>query len=426
MHSWHLVAVIGDRGNVGAMLRMATSSSSPFRKGGRGIFRSAHTGGRGIEIPRRCAPAPFRKGGLFAAGPAADATDLNEPGRLVYARTTCAALLALVLLAHLCAHAQTITTRWEQLERAAEQRWRTALDDAPAPRSLGAALSAWALYDELRARLDDPADTLDALGRYQPALALDGVPRAVYDRAYALFWRRDYPRAENLFALLLAPENNDGFTIGNAHFWTGFLQRHVHGDTEAARRHYLQVHRYPACLVFTDEAVLELADIYRVRGTPEIALALLSQQIPCVDFWRNEHRKAARGHDIARAMHDVTNTVRHLLRMALTTQSVAVAAADFTERRTWPPAVPAPLFASIAVHLERTEPWPVYQTEITSRALAGPDQGARDPALADCLLHDWPSLDAVAEAHPEILTNRALSNNIFEQVRRTMLNPPQP
>ena len=52
------------------------------------------------------------------------------------------------------------------------------------------------------------------------------------------------------------------------------------------------------------------------------------------------------------------------------------------------------------------------------RALTGPDAATNNPALEDMLLHDWPLMDNVAELHPEILTNRVLSNNIFKQKRR--------
>ena len=47
-------------------------------------------------------------------------------------------------------------------------------------------------------------------------------------------------------------------------------------------------------------------------------------------------------------------------------------------------------------------------------------------ALTDMLLHDWPSIDWVAEHNPVIITNRVLSNNIFEQKRRTRLITPLP
>ena len=195
----------------------------------------------------------------------------------------------------------------------------------------------------------------------------------------------------------------------------------------AALPHLLSAHRYPACLVFIDAAGREAADIYYTRGLRDIARAVLAQQIPSIDYWKNDHKRAARGFDIAYAAQDATNIVRNLLRMASTTQHVACAAADLAARRSWvADLLPPDRFAAIAAYLTAVEPWPVYQAEIISRALAGPEQGARDPALTDFLLHDWPEIEAVADAFPVVLTNRPLSNNIFPQRRRAQPLTPMP
>jgi hypothetical protein len=313
--------------------------------------------------------------------------------------------------------AASATSAWRQA-MAATRDWHAVFSAVPAA-SIMSLCQAAARYDVLMHRLNATNDDCAGIEAQAAALAVPDAARQVYDRAYRYIWKDDFTRAENLFRLLIQSENADGFTRGNSHYWLGFIARRIHGNPAAALPHYLQVHTYPACLVFIDAAVMEAAEIYQERGCYDTALALLAQQIPSIDFWKNEHLKAARSFHIAQDRRDATNVVRQLLRMAASTQHLAYVAADLEARRSWLAEwLPAAQFDAIAAHIEALEPFPIYQAEIISRALAGPEQGSKDPDLTDMLLHEWPSLDTVALETPIVMTNRPLSNNVFPQQRR--------
>jgi tetratricopeptide (TPR) repeat protein len=310
---------------------------------------------------------------------------------------------------------------WRALEQDAGAHWRQLAIgvEMQAEHSMTATRAGAVAWNILQQRLADPADAYEGITSCAAALGLPGVPREVYERADGLFWRGDYGRATQLFTLLVSTNNPDGFVLGNSHYWLGFLLYHHSGQSVRGLVHLLAAHRYPACLVYIDAAGREAAEIYYARGRMDAARAILAQQIPSIDYWQNEHKRAARGFDIARATRDQTNLVRNLLRMQNAAAYVACAGEDAEARRGWVADWLVPdHFDAIAAYLTAVEPWPVYQAEIISRALAGPEQGSRDAALTDLLLHDWPSLEDVAMAAPVVLTNRPLSNNVFPQRRR--------
>ncbi len=378
----------------------------------------------------------------MAAGPAADATGQNEPGRLLYVRAARAALLAFLactarlyglppsgvsphasVSARLDHIAYQASSRWDALEHAAALRWDDTRSNAAGPgHSLAAALHAWALYDELRPRLADTADTYEDAPRYAPVLALDGAARLVYDRAYALYWQRDYARAERLFRLLLAPGNTNGFTIGNSHFWLGYLLDAHQGKPAAALPHYLVVHTYPACLVFTACAYHYAARIYHRAGLRDVALALYATQVPSIDYWRNEHANARAALAVSFEQACPTNVLLQALRIqrAADAQGLDDTTAVMAARRRLSRVMPLAHIGALAAELAHGYSPIQHETECIQRALTGPDAATNDPALVDMLLHAWPTLDTVADLHPEILTNRPASNNIFPHIRRAM------
>ncbi|MCX7005259.1 MAG: hypothetical protein NTV22_18580 [bacterium] len=288
--------------------------------------------------------------------------------------------------------------------------------------SLRDAYASLAAQEALLLRLADPSDPLNDLERYQAALRLPGIARQIYDRAYLYFWQRDYARAEKLFGLLVAPTNPDGFTKGNSHYWLAHLLYARHGDAQQALPHFLQVHAYPACLVFTACAYLEAAQIYHGMGQRDIALALYATQIPSIDYWRNEHSAATASLPIAFEQGDVTNVAVQIVRLQ---RAACVLHANcdsiiMATRRRLARTLPAS-------HCEELLAWahywysPMqYETERIQRAMSQPDLASNSAALTDMLLHGWPSMDEVAQCQPEILTNRPLSNNIFPQRRRAL------
>ncbi len=295
------------------------------------------------------------------------------------------------------------------------------------PLSVRTTLSALRLLEELKQRVATTNDPLQNLDRYVPLFRLRGAPMTAFWWARHMVSQGDFARAKNLFELLVAPANPDGFTLGNSHYWLGVLLHEISHQPNAALPHFLEVHRYPACLVFTDASYIKAAELYRLRGRRDTALALYAIRIPSIDYHKNELYKVRASADLARESGDVTNQVRQLMRL----EDLTVGATYFTPAvahlRAELDAMLSPaVVTAITAQLTLTMPFDLYTMEAIGRALTGPDAGTNDAALTDMLLHDWPSMDWVAEHNPVIITNRVLSNNIFEQKRRTRLITPLP
>lgn len=284
-----------------------------------------------------------------------------------------------------------------------------------------------AQYALLLQRLADTNDSLAGIAACAPALRITNAADIVYRRARGLISTYQYRRAENLFTLLLAPENSNGFTKGNAHFWLAWLRASQHRDLDGALQHYLRVHAYPACLVYTDAAYYHAANLYALRRKQDTALALLAIRVPSIDYYKNEMRKATASYESARSAGDLTNQIRQLLRYDYAAQRMA--ASQQHEAYGWASIVracPAPLVQSMRDYMPAHDSFDDYTSAAIQRALTGPDAGTNDPVLADMLLHEWPSFDWVATHHPLIITNRPLSNNIFEHKRRVLNLTPNP
>jgi len=295
------------------------------------------------------------------------------------------------------------------------------------PLSVRAALSALRLLEELKQRVANTNDSLGNLEQYAPLFRLRGAPMTVFWWARHMVSQGDFARAKNLFELLVAPANPDGFTLGNSHYWLGVLLHQIDHQSNAALPHFLEVHRHPACLVFIDAAYCKAAELYRLRGLRDTAQALYAIRIPSIDYHKNELYKSRASNDLARETGDVTNQVRQLMRL----EDLAAGATYFTpaaaQLRTEVAGMLSPaVVTAITAQLSLTMPFDLYTMTAIGRALTGPDAATNDAALTDMLLHDWPSIDWVAEHNPVIITNRVLSNNIFEQKRRTRLITPLP
>ena len=285
--------------------------------------------------------------------------------------------------------------------------------------SINKAQKAQNLLDELMKRIKDKNDPLDNLQEYEPVIYDSISAHLIYDNAYDMLKAGDSKRSGKLFEFLINEKNPNGFTVGNSYYWRGFLLKELYHNIDAAFDSYLQVHAYPSCLVYTDDSYIRAAEICRFRGKRDTALALYSIRIPQVDYYKNEFRKIFASIDIARESKDLTNRVRQVMRadeIALCEPKYENLGEDLFKSLC--SLASTTTIAAISANLAKTEIFDHYTMKTIIRALTGPDAATNNPALEDMLLHDWPVMDVVAESHPEILTNRVLSNNIFEQKRR--------
>ncbi|MCK5852082.1 hypothetical protein KAH27_03545 [bacterium] len=275
------------------------------------------------------------------------------------------------------------------------------------------------ILDKLLKRINDKTDPLDNLQEYEPVICDSISAQLVYDNAYDMIKSGDINRSFNLFSFLISDKNPNGFTVGSSYYFRGVILEELYHNTEAAFDAYLQVHAYPACLVYTDDSYIRAARISRFRKKRDTALALYSIRVPQIDYYKNEFRKIFASIDIARERNDLTNRVRQVMRANELSQckpkyeKLADSVYKDLCGRTSTNKI-----AAISADLAKTESFDQYTMKTIIKALTGPDAATNNPALEDMLLHDWPLMDNVAEMHPEILTNRVLSNNIFEQKRR--------
>ncbi len=285
--------------------------------------------------------------------------------------------------------------------------------------SINKAQKAQNLLDELMKRIENKNDSLDNLQKYEPVIYDSISAHLIYDNAYDMLHKGDNKRAGRIFDFLINDKNPNGFAVGSSYYWRGVLLEELYHNTDAAFDAYLQVHAYPACLVYTDDSYIRAAKISRFHGKRDTALALYSIRIPMIDYYKNEFRKISASIDIARECKDLTNRVRQVMRANELSQckpkyeKLADSVYKDLCGRTSTNKI-----AAISADLAKTESFDQYTMKTIIKALIGPDAATNNPALEDMLLHDWPLMDNVAKMHPEILTNRTLSNNIFKQKRR--------
>ena len=279
------------------------------------------------------------------------------------------------------------------------------------------------LLDKLIKRIENKNDPLDYLQKYESLITDSAIAHLIYANAYDMIRGGDSKRSAKLFDFLINEKNPNGFAVGCSYYWRGILLEKLYHNTDDAFDSYLQVHAYPTCLVYTDDSYIRAARICRLRRKRDTALALYSIRIPQIDYYKNEFRKIFASIDIARECNDSTNRVRQVMRADEIARAKPkyeklaenlydeLCGITFTNTIT-----------KISANLAKTEPFDHYTMKTIVRALTGPDAATNNPALEDMLLHDWPLMDNVTEMHPEILTNRVLSNNIFKQKRRKVLN----
>ena len=136
------------------------------------------------------------------------------------------------------------------------------------------------LLDELMKRIKDKNDPLDNLQKYEPIIYDSASAHLIYGTAYDMLWNKDNGRSAKLFAFLINDKNPNKFTVGNSHYWLARYLYIFKEDNTNGLNHYLMVHKYPACLVFTDNAYLTAGKIYRKWNKNDIAFGEHSAIMP--------------------------------------------------------------------------------------------------------------------------------------------------
>ena len=301
--------------------------------------------------------------------------------------------------------------------------WSLSDTNASSRRSLAATVEKIRLADEISALVSGTNETFTDLSRFVPALDLPAPPWQLFSKASGLMHRDDYTRAAPMLELLASTNNHNQFVLGGAHFWLGHIAYAHHHDLSNALAHLVVPHRSPgACLVLVDESYIEAAQICDAMGKADTAAALYSIMVPNHEAWANEVRKALATFALAQRQNDPTNAARQILRLDGSAnygiggvQQIATSMrCDFA--RKWTNACLDKLAAWLAANDSRRQ----HEAAAIRKALEGPDRTKDNPLLADMLLHEWPSMEYVQKHYATVLTNRALSNNIFEQRRRIL------
>jgi tetratricopeptide (TPR) repeat protein len=313
------------------------------------------------------------------------------------------------------------------------------------PANISENKAGYVLLDELLKRAKNKTDKLDNLQKYEPIFPLGGAASlAIYGVAYEMVWNKEEDRSAKLFKFLINENNQNGFTVGNSHYWFARHLYFVKKDSTNALNHYLQVHKYPSCLVFTDAAYCRAGGIYNEFGKRDTALALYSIKIPHIDHWQREIWKAERSFKIAIQQEDYSNAIYQIER-----KNIALAATKSTNKFNslrWEIEVEntiiknmrskvavglnkkqffkqpskknaGKIYKDVSKHIKAFASPDSYEIQCIKQALDGPEKGKENLLLKEMLLHAWPMIEDV---DPVILTNRVLSNNIFKHKERKL------
>jgi len=276
------------------------------------------------------------------------------------------------------------------------------------------------LLKQLLDKIENPGDSLQNLKDYDTVLKIPGAPKTVYYKARRMDYDEkpnDAVRAANLFAFLTSSNNIDGFVLGAGYYWLGHIQHCFLDDITNGLKNILQTHNYPACLVFTDASYYEAAKIYKQLGFNKTALALYGIRIPNIDYWYNELWKAECSFYIARDDGNATNAVRQIERAKL---ALAANPSRGYSPEKWKSLLTNEFskldYEAIKKYLSENCCPDGYETDSIRTALNTETNIPLRKACEDMLLHAWPMVEDI---DPVLLTNRFLSNNIFEHKKRT-------
>ena len=295
--------------------------------------------------------------------------------------------------------------QWETLTQTPGAVWSTA---AGGSNMISEVLTGITLCEELKRRIDNPADPLDDLDRYTPVFTLRGAAWSLYWKAEQIYWKESKARAKKVFELFLSQENNSGFTRGGAHFFLGKLYWKYYNDSSRAFKHFMKVHTYSSCLVLTAAAYYHAACILKDNGQYDNALALLAVDVPTLDMSSLGPQRHITAAEIELGRRNFTQAARHVQKAYLIHANCTNVINNILSQY--------PHVRDTYWDIAATNPWSAIDVEQAIRAgLSNPHSTPDDDLFLEALAHAWPKPEDIPAA---IATNRVLNNNVFPYRKR--------
>ena len=132
--------------------------------------------------------------------------------------------------------------------------------------------------------------------------------------------------------------------------------------------------------------------------------------------------KAKQSFKIALAQRDVTNAVRQIERANLALIQEPSGTNNYKpylwrQNLVYSCNFSLSNYVAASNYIINLYPFESYEIDCIREALNGKENGKENLELVDMLLHAWPLMENVDDI---ILTNRTLSNNVFEQKRKNI------
>jgi hypothetical protein len=301
-------------------------------------------------------------------------------------------------------------SQWEYLYQG-DSTWDLDLTDS---NSIGRVMAQLNAIKELQKRLDDPEDILEGLTNYNGIFEIPGGAMAAYHEMEKCVWSGKRERAENLMDFLLQDCNKNGFTKGNTYFFKGKTLRMWHHDLTNSINYTLKTHKYPGCLVYIAWSYFDAAKMLRTYWHYDEAIALLSVEIPNIDMIGVNLMRNLLSGDCYINKGDHTNGIRHLQAAIVYKDKNYMAfnacVSNCMNR------VRGDALAIWAENIDK----PFNTEEVYEELRKGYYKSTNlwcGDLIREALEHDWPLPD---EVPMNVISNRLLSNNIFEYKKRTI------
>jgi len=300
-------------------------------------------------------------------------------------------------------------SQWKYLYQG-DNNWSLNLTDS---NSIGRVMAQLNAIKELQKRLDDPNDSLEGLTNYNEVFKIPGGAMAAYEEMREAFNHGKKERAEDLIAFLLQDVNKNGFIKGNTFFYKSRVARVWYDDYTNSIENVLQVHKYPSCLVYIASAYFDAAKMFRTLGSYELELAFASVEIPNIDNISKNMGRNLLSAEACMSTGDNTNGIRHLQAAIYYDKNKGIQKAGL--KAFFYPIKDKNYLSNVWSHCA-SKP---LKYEDTMKELRKGYYFATNmwccELIQDALEHDWPSPNEVSAV---ILSNRVLSNNIFEYKKR--------
>lgn len=275
-------------------------------------------------------------------------------------------------------------------------------------------------------RLNDDSDALADLPKFKNVLKHAELSNKIYWKAERIFFKADYARAKEIFEFLILTENTDSFSKGASYFYLGRmiaesgLYRLWSGNERDIRLNalwqLLQVHKYKTCLTYISFAYADAAMLYQTEGFLKQAHALTMVDVPTMDKRPAECARHRVGADLAFALKDYTNCIRHLQQFEKNSYD---GIPDYMN-----------YYVRVILRKSGSNLWSYcmsnpfddfHKYEIFSTTLQDTNSCPFESEYVTAMAHSWLKREEVPE---NIATNRMLNNNVFENIydKRFMTN----